>query len=112
MTWVVCNTDSGYSDESMRFEDAGEAAKFIVDNIDPDYGNQHAVRYESDSEHPQNQVAVGQVNRDGGGWMDYARDTPDVAVRWARREPVGQARVVDWISRQVIWPVPELEDWR
>jgi hypothetical protein len=112
MTWVVVNQDSGWTDETMRFEDSGEAAKFIVDNVDPDYGNRHEVRYESESEHPHNLVAVGQIWMDDK-WVDFARDTPQTAIAWAKREPEGKARVVDWIGKRlVIWPVPELEEYR
>lgn len=64
----------------------------------------------SDSPHPQNEVAVGQIMLDGK-WVDYARATPRQAIYWAENQPEGEARVVDWIGkRDVIWPQPPILD--
>jgi hypothetical protein len=103
MVWVVSNAMSGYSDESMRFAEWHDAEVFIEENQDDERDVFFDKRWESDSPHPQNHVALGQIWRDGG-WLDYARDTPEAAIRWAQREPVALARVVDWVSREVMWP--------
>lgn len=102
--WVVFNTSTGYSDESMRFPERLRADEYIELNEDSDRDAYFDKRWESDSPHPHNHVALGQVYRDGA-WLDYARDTPEAAIAWAQKEPVGLARVVDWIGRRdVIWP--------
>jgi hypothetical protein len=102
--WVVFNSGTGYSDESMRFAEFGEAEGYMQVNEDPDRDVYFEKRWESDSPHPQNHVALGQILSDGK-WVDFARDTPEAAIRWAKREPEGKARVVDWIGRSaVIWP--------
>lgn len=102
--WVVFNIGTGYSDESMRFAARLEADEYIRDNEDPDRDTFFGKRWEANSPHPRNEVAVGQI-WSGGKWVDYARDTPEKAIAWAEREPVGLARVVDWIGkRDVIWP--------
>jgi hypothetical protein len=88
----------------MRFAEPDQALDFIADRINEEPDAAYDVRYESGTEHPNNETAVGQIWHDGG-WMDYARDTPEKAIAWAKREPVGLARVVDWIGkRDVIWP--------
>lgn len=103
MTWVVSNVETGWSDESMRFAEFSEAEKYIAVNEDLDRGVYFDKRWESDEAHPQNHTAVGQIFRDGT-WLDYARDTPEEAIKWARFEPAGHARVVDWVGREVMWP--------
>lgn len=98
--WVVFALDSGQSTEAMRFATRKEAKDFIASRTMPwEFG----MRWESDSPHPQNRVALGQVFIDGQ-WMDYARDTPEEAIRWARKRDAGTARVVDWVGRAVMWP--------
>jgi hypothetical protein len=98
--WVVWNIETGYSDEEMRFASKRGARDWINERIMP---WNFMIRYESGSEHPQNHVAVGQILRDNV-WLDYARDTPERAIYWAKREPAGTARVVDWIGkRSIIW---------
>jgi len=102
--WVVFNTSTGYSDESMRFATFTEAEQYITDNEDPDRDVYLDKRWESDSPHPSGHHALGQILIDGK-WVDYARDTEDEAIKWAsKREAPGTARVVDWISRAVMWP--------
>lgn len=103
MTWVVSNVETGWSDESMRFAEFSEAEKYIAVNEDLDRGVYFDKRWESDSPHPTGDCALGQVMVDGS-WVDYARDKPEIAIRWAKREKPGHARVVDWISREVMWP--------
>lgn len=101
--WVVVNVETGWSDESMRFAEYSEAMRFIKDNEDLDRGVYFDKRWESESPHPTGDCALGQIWHDGK-WVDYARDKPEVAIRWAAKEPVALARVVDWISREVMWP--------
>lgn len=42
-------------------------------------------------------------------WLDYARGRRAESRRWFEQRDPGTARVVDWITREVIWPLPERE---
>lgn len=54
------------------------------------------------------ETALCQVMLDGK-WTDFARTHEPDAVQWARMSP-DRRRVVDWISRKVIFPPPWIEE--
>ena len=99
--WVIYNRATGYSDESMRVATFDEARAIIDGDIEGDVA--FAMRWESDEPHPHNHVALAQLWLNER-WQDYARDTPEAAINWAQGEIPGTARVVDWVSREVMWP--------
>jgi len=101
--WVIYSIDTGFSDESMRVATFTEMEERVDELTNADENTMWGCRWESDSPHPQNHVGLGQIWRDGK-WLDFARDTPEAAIAWAQKEPAGEARVVDWISRAQIWP--------